>query len=396
MKFPKKLVGEVALPSSKSISNRVLIIRELCDEKFEINNLSTADDTQTLKAILESDVSEINAKNAGTAFRFLTAFYAQSNKEITLTGTDRMLHRPVGDLVNALRSIGAEIEYLGEENYPPLKICGKKLKGGGVALSGGLSSQFISALMLIAPTLKAGLQIHLEGEIVSAPYIHLTKNIMQEFGVDVSFENSIIEITAQKYQPKNFTVEADWSAASYWLAMMCLLTDSVIHFPNLKNDSPQGDKILMDLMKDFGLQFTFSKSGCYVKSDGIKLLSFTTNLIHHPDVIPTFVALCCAAKIPFNISGTSTLAYKESPRADALCMELKKLGYKILQTENSLNWDGNYSEVNEEVLMKTHNDHRLAMSWAVLSVVHPSIMIESPEVVQKSYPKFWEDLEKFL
>jgi 3-phosphoshikimate 1-carboxyvinyltransferase len=398
IKSPEKLNGFVRLPASKSISNRALIIHALCSEKFTIHNLSLADDTLLLKAILETDEQELYIKNAGTAMRFLTAYFAQKSGDIYLSGSARMHERPISPLVDALRKLGAKIEYSERENYPPLHITGTKLLGAEIHLSASQSSQFASALLLIAPTLSSLLKLILEGEIVSAPYLDLTLKMLSYFGIKYLREGNSIYIEPQKYLSKPFRVENDWSSASYWYALTAVLRDSKIDFHNLFEESYQGDSVLQKFMQHFGIETHFGSTVCTISnhSNSEKQAIFEADFIDYPDLIPTFVTLCCAKKIPFNITGTKTLKYKESDRAEVLKTELAKLGFEIELTENSLSCESYNQSIfpQDDIWMKTYDDHRMAMSWSILAAQNPKIWIENPDCVEKSYPDFWRVMEE--
>ena len=398
IKFPEKLNGFVRLPASKSISNRSLIIQALCAENFTIHNLSLADDTMLLKAILETDEQELYIKNAGTAMRFLTAYFSQKPGDIYLSGSARMHERPISPLVDALRKLGAQIEYTERENYPPLHITGTKLLGAEIHLSASQSSQFVSALLLIAPSLSSPLKLVLEGEIVSAPYLDLTLKMLSYFGIKYLREENSIYIEPQKYLSKPFRVENDWSSASYWYALTAVLQDSKIDFHNLFEESYQGDSVLQKFMQRFGIETHFGSTVCTISnhSNSEKQAIFEADFIDYPDLIPTFVTLCCAKKIPFNITGTKTLKYKESDRAEVLKTELAKLGFEIELTENSLSCRSYNQSIfpQNDIWLKTYDDHRMAMSWSILAAQYSNIWIENPDCVEKSYPDFWSVMQE--
>ncbi|MGZ5242837.1 MAG: 3-phosphoshikimate 1-carboxyvinyltransferase [Bacteroidia bacterium] len=398
VKTPEKLSGFVRLPASKSISNRALIIQALSTEKFPIYNLSMADDTLLLKAILETDEQELYIKNAGTAMRFLTAYFAQKPGDIYLSGSARMHERPISPLVDALRKLGAQIDYTKQENYPPLHISGTKLSGGEIHLSASQSSQFASALLLIAPTLSSQLTLVLEGEIVSAPYLDLTLKMLSYFGIIYSREGNSIYIEPQKYLSKPFQVENDWSSASYWYALAAVLQDSKIDFHNLFKESYQGDSILQKFIRHFGIETNFGSTVCTISNqfNSTNQHIFEADFIDYPDLIPTFVTLCCATKIPFKITGTKTLKYKESDRAEVLKIELAKLGFEIELTENSLSCRSFNQSIFplDDIWLRTYDDHRMAMSWSILAAQHPNIWIENPDCVEKSYPDFWSAMQE--
>ena len=389
----QKLNGIVILPSSKSISNRVLVIRALTENPFVIQNLSDADDTILLESLFESSEKEIYVRNAGTVARFLLAYYASRKSDVILSGSERMNERPIGELVEALKTLGGDIEYLNHENHLPVHIYGQILAGGPVSISAETSSQFISALLLIAPILSEGLTINMKGGIVSEPYIELTLKIMSHFGIKYVKEKNQISVPPQKYLSKSIFVESDWSSASYFFAFAALFPGTELQFDNLYNDSWQGDSILKDIMKDFGIETSFVGTKCTIKSKQDKIEYFRYDFINYPDLIPTFVCLCCALQLPFTISGTRTLKHKESDRAEVLKTELGKLGYTIECKENTMVYDGSLTVLgNGEVMLNTHLDHRMAMSFAILAAKNPDICIENTGVVEKSFPGFWKEL----
>jgi len=393
--IPDIIKGWVNLPASKSISNRALIIRALCERPFIIQNLSDADDTVLLNSLFQSGEKELYVKNAGTVARFLLAYYAaQNGTDIILTGSDRMKGRPFKPLVDALFEIGADIEYLEEEGNLPVHIKGRTLNGGHVKILADTSSQFISAMLLIGPTLKEGLNLELTGEIVSLPYIHLTLKMMAHFGIKYRMVSKIITIPHQQYIPTTFFVESDWSSASYFFAIAALFPGSEMVFANFFEDSWQGDSMIKSIFGAFGLDVIFNDKGVLVKSNPIKINPFEYNFIDYPDLIPTFVCLCCAMNIPFSISGSRTLKHKESDRAEVLKNELNKLGYSLKLEENTIHFDGTQNTIeNDKVYLNTCSDHRMAMSFAILATQNQNILIGNPEVVEKSFPGFWKEME---
>jgi len=392
IRAPSYINAEINLPASKSISNRALVIEELCHHSFQINNLSDANDTLLMQSLLNNPGKEKNVKNAGTVMRFLTAYYACSNQEVILKGEDRMYERPIGELVNALRSLGADIEYIKEEGYPPLSIKGKELKGGEISLPSNISSQFVSALLLIAPTIKEGLILHLIGNIASVPYIRLTLSILEYFGIKASWVGNSITIKHQKFVPRDISIESDWSSASYFWALCALVPGSEMYFPNLLRDSKQGDSIIKELMKPFGIEYQSYHSGIKIISNPAQPKNFEFNFIDYPDLIPTFTILCCAKKISFDIYGIETLKHKESDRALVLQNELKKWGYDIANNSKSLSckvFPASFPK--DKIILDTYNDHRMAMSFALLP---RNSLIGNSDVVSKSFPGFWEELGK--
>ena len=392
---PRVLNGIVILPSSKSISNRTLVIRALTETSFLIQNLSEADDTILLESLFESKEKEIYVRNAGTVARFLLAYYASRPSDVILSGSERMNERPVGELVEAFKTLGANIEYLNQIDHLPVHIQGQTLNGGSISISAETSSQFISALLLVAPTLSEGLTLNLQGEAVSEPYIELTLKTISYFGIKYHKQENQISIPPQKYISKSFFVESDWSSASYFFALSALFPGTELQFDNLYYDSWQGDNILKEIMKLFGVETSFVENKCIIKSTEVGVKHFTYNFINHPDLIPTFVCLCCALQIPFTISGTRTLKHKESDRSEVLKTELAKLGYYIDCKQNVMAYNGTLSPlINEKIFLNTHLDHRMAMSFAILASKNPDICIENPGVVDKSFPGFWKELEK--
>ncbi len=399
----KILKGEIQLPFSKSESNRLLIIQSLCDGEFSIKNLSDADDTVLLKKNFEKiktygkpDILKIiDTKNAGTVMRFLTAFLSNNPGTWLLTGCDRMKKRPVGVLVNALRQIGAKIEYADKEAYPPLKISGAKLEGGEISVDASISSQYISALLMIAPVLPKGLTLKLQGSISSMPYIKMTMEIMRFFGINISDKKNIIEIKNQTYITRDFSFEADWSAASYWYEMAAFSDEVDLTLKGLKIKSLQGDAVIADVFKKFGVQTKFIPEGVHLSKTGkfVKKLYFDFN--NYPDIASAVIVSCAGLNINGKFKGLKNLKIKETDRIFAIKTELKKAGYNFEETSES-EWElKNISEIQEPLSLQfsTHNDHRMAMSFAPLAIKYGEITVENPGVVKKSYPGFWNDLK---
>ncbi len=390
---------DIDLPTSKSISNRVLIINKLANSPFEIKNLSKSDDTQVLERILCSDTTNFDVGAAGTAMRFLTAFLAQRIGEWKLTGSKRMKQRPIKILVDAINSLGGDVRYLEKVGFPPLKIMGKELKGGEVELDGGVSSQYISALMMVAPMMKNGLKIKLKGEVISTPYILMTKSIMQEYGIKVEFENSTISILLQNYQPRNYSVEADWSGASYWYEILALAKKGTIELKNLYINSLQGDKKVVDIFKNFGIETIFTEKSVklhYNKDLVFKDKIFKYDFTDTPDLAQTVVVTSCFLGIPFEFLGLQSLRIKETDRINALVCELKKLGFVLQEKEHDkLLWNGEKCSAENQPIIQTYDDHRMAMAFAPIGLIQP-VKIENPEVVSKSYPNFWHDLRHIM
>ena len=391
---PEKLKATIQLPASKSISNRVLILNALSLNTHPVENLSDCEDTQVIVDAFNSDSTIFDVKGAGTAMRFLTAFLAGMDGEWIIKGSKRMHERPIYPLVDTLRTIGAAIEYLENDGYPPLKIQGKRLKGGEVYVSGNISSQFISALMMVAPVMESGLVINIENEAISKPYLNLTIKLMEEYGVYVKWEGHRIVIKPQVYKPANIKVEADWSAASYWYEMVSLYAHSEITLLGLQKDSYQGDANLVNLFKDLGVSTEFISNGVIIRKSGKPTKKFFHNFVSEPDLAQTFAAACCFLKVPFIFSGIQSLRIKETDRIEALKTELKKLGFVLHETGSEmLEWSGDRCFVEENAAIDTYDDHRMAMSLAPAAIPFKSLLMNDPHVVSKSYPNFWEDLK---
>lgn len=394
----KAINGSVNLPASKSISNRVLIINALCYNPYPVRNLSDSDDTQVLKEALYSNQNRFDIGHAGTAMRFLTAFLSKIVGEWEVTGSERMKQRPIGILVDALNQLGARIDYLETEGYPPLKIFGSHLKGKTLKLNGSISSQYISALLMIAPTVENGLTLNLDGEITSRSYIELTLKLMARFGIKSNWEGNSITVPEQNYFPVDFTVEADWSGASYWYQILALAEKGELLLENLQLESMQGDASIARWFEQFGVFSQQKPNGVLlIKSQSVQPDSLAIDFIENPDVAQTMACLCVAKKIPFNFSGLKTLKIKETDRITALCNELAKFGAALTEPdEGELAWNGyiDNSKVNTVPVIHTYHDHRMAMAFAPMVLVNQSIEIENPDVVSKSYPSFWNDLKK--
>lgn len=392
---PEKLKATVELPASKSISNRVLILNALSLNTNPVENLSDCEDTQVIIDAFNSDSNVFDVKGAGTAMRFLTAFLAGMDGEWIVQGSKRMHERPIFPLVDTLRTIGADIEYLENDGYPPLKIRGKRLKGGEVYVSGSISSQFISALMMVAPTMENGLIINIRDEIISKPYINLTAKLMEEYGIHLKWEGNRIKIKPQAFKPVSFKVESDWSAASYWYEMVSLCPHSEITLLGLQEGSYQGDANLVNLFKDLGVSTEFIPNGVIIRKVGKPTKKFFHNFIYEPDLAQTFAAACCFLHVPFIFSGVQSLRIKETDRIEALKTELKKLGFVLSETDSEmLEWDGERCFAEENAAIDTYDDHRMAMSLSPAAIPFKSVTINDPQVVNKSYPNFWDDLEK--
>jgi 3-phosphoshikimate 1-carboxyvinyltransferase len=389
---PSNINLRISLPASKSISNRALILNALSYSDFDIQNLSDCDDTRVTVKALDSNDTTFDIGAAGTAMRFLTAFLAKTCGEWVITGSERMRNRPIKLLVDALNTLGAKIEYLEKEGFPPLKIYGSALMGGEISLNGGVSSQYISALMMIAPMMVNGLKVKLEGDVISVPYILMTKKMMKEYGVDASFENNQIDVRPQSYTPIQYRVESDWSAASYWYEVLSIAGDGEIFLEGLREDSSQGDSKVAALFEQLGVHTQYHKDGVLLTTKSDVVSRFEYDFVNQPDLAQTFAVCCCAKGIPFVFSGVQSLKIKETDRVAALIAELAKFGYLLHEPQHGqLAWDGSTLPVSQEIpSVKTYEDHRMAMAFAPLAMVR-TIIIEEPNVVSKSYPRFWDD-----
>ncbi len=404
IKAPQVLNQTIKLPASKSISNRALIIHALSGGAILPDNLSDCDDTTVIIDALQNNPHEINIKAAGTAMRFMTAFLSvKDGEEHVLTGTERMKHRPIGVLVDALRHLGADIKYAGEEGFPPLRIKGRKLEGGLLEVPGNISSQYISALLMIGPTLKNGLTLRLTGDVISRPYIDLTLWTMREFGADADWSDfETISVAPKPYKERTYFIENDWSAASYWYEMMALSTheDDEIRLEGLMDGSKQGDSSVRYIFSLLGVKSTFES-----RKEGVPTtvtLRHTNrcvprleyDFVNSPDLAQTFVVCCALKNVHFHFTGLSTLKIKETDRIEAMKKEMRKLGYVIHDKNNSeLIWDGERCMPEIEGGIDTYEDHRMALSFAPASLCIDGLSINNPQVVTKSYPHFWEDIK---
>ena len=373
---PTKIVKcEIDLPSSKSISNRLLIIKALCKEKFLIENLSNSDDTILLKNALNSKEKTINVSHAGTSFRFLTSFLSiQKGKEFILNGSDRIKERPIKELVNSLQELGVKIKYLEKKDFPPLKITGTEIDGGKREIDGTISSQFISSLLLIAPNLRNGLTLKIKGELVSKPYVLMTLKLMGEFGINWTWKKDKITILKQEYVAKNYTVESDWSAATFWFQSASLSKKCQIILKGLNEESIQGDSACKEIFKDLGVDSVFKNGNLILTKNKRIKPAETYNLIETPDIYQSLKCTLFALKQSSLFTGIQTLKNKETNRINAVENELIKLDMpKIIET---------------------YNDHRMAMSFAPLSLKFGELQISNPGVISKSYPNYWQDLKK--
>ena len=398
---PKEVRATIQLPSSKSISNRVLVINALGCSEHEVRNVSDCDDTRVMVKALTEDAPVVDIMAAGTAMRFLTAYFATREGCVkTMTGTERMRQRPIKILVDALRGLGAEVEYQENEGFPPLLVKGRSLTEAEVTLQGNVSSQYISALLMIGPMLEQGLHLHLQGEVISRPYINLTLQLMRDFGAEADWVGEdAIRVKPVPYKPVPFTVESDWSAASYWYQMVALTSDAdtEVVLPDLYAHSYQGDSAVARLFEQLGVVTEFDEKARRVtlRKGGRRVERMECDFINQPDLAQTFVVTCTMLDIPFRFTGLQSLKIKETDRMAALVCELKKLGFLLSEESDSvLTWTGERCEADKEPSIDTYEDHRMAMAFAPACMVMGALRINNPHVVSKSYPHYWEDLEK--
>lgn len=393
---PAKIHTTIQLPSSKSISNRALIINALGNGTHHPENLSDCDDTRVMIRALNDDKETIDIMAAGTAMRFLTAYLSVTPGTRIITGTERMQQRPIQVLVNALRELGADIEYVANDGFPPLRITGRELRKDTISLPGNVSSQYISALLMIAPVLTNGLTIRLTGDIISRPYINLTLQLMNDFGVRAEWtDDHRLKVEPQAYHSTPFYVESDWSAASYWYQIVALSKEAEVTLPGLFKDSYQGDSQVAGIFRSLGVETIYKDKTVILKKNGKSVERLDYDFINQPDLAQTFVVTCALLNIPFRFSGLQSLKIKETDRMAALITEMRKLGYILHETDGSvLSWEGERCTTEEHPAIDTYEDHRMAMAFAPTCLALPEILINNPQVVSKSYPRYWEDLRQ--
>lgn len=422
---PGSVNSSIVLPSSKSISNRALAIGALAGSIASITNLSDCDDTEVMQRWLTERPSTVDVGAAGTSMRFSTALLAVGQGEHVLTGSERMKNRPIKILVDALRRLGADISYVEKDGYPPLRIVGKGgLSYGSVSLPGNVSSQYISALMMIGPYLKDGLILTLTDKVISRPYIEMTMSLMRQFGAkvywdcssdesngtvdeylesnsadDKSTESNVIIVEPGRYAVKSFNVESDWSAASYWYEMVALSSegDARVLLPGLYEDSLQGDSKGREVFSLLGVKTEYTKDGVLLSKKTREVDTLEYDFVKMPDLAQTFVVTCCMMGVPFHFTGLESLKIKETDRIVALKNEMAKLGFDLEDRNDSeLLWDGRRraltAEEYDSVAIDTYEDHRMAMAFAPVALVNGSIRINNPHVVSKSYPRYWDNL----
>jgi 3-phosphoshikimate 1-carboxyvinyltransferase len=394
--FEQKIHGEITLPSSKSISNRLLIIKALASDSFRIENLSDSDDTRVMTEAFKKNEDLISIGHAGTSMRFLTAYYAATCQKKIITGSERMKNRPIRELVDGLNQLGADISYLEKEGFPPIQTSGNQLQGNSISISGNISSQFITALLLIAPVLPKGLTINIKDKLISSSYVHLTLQLMKLFGVNSNWTNNKISIEPQPYKGSDISVEADWSGASYWYEIAALANEADIVIQGLSANSLQGDAACAQIFEKLGIQSKFfTDNSVRLTKAKCDLQFFEFDFLNNPDLVQTLVVTLCLSKIPFKISGADTLRVKETDRIAALQKEMLKMGYRIKETAPGvLAWDGEQSEPEKHIIIDTYKDHRMALAFAPAAIIMRNVVINDATVITKSYPNYWEDLAK--
>jgi len=386
--------GSINITGSKSETNRLLLLQALFNG-FDLKNTSNSDDSKVMQKALQTSSDRIDIHHAGTAMRFLTAYFSHiQGRSVVLTGSSRMQERPIQILVDALRDIGASISYEKEEGFPPLKIHGKKLAGGKVELPADVSSQYISALLLLGPVLEQGLELHLVGKITSIPYINMTLSLLNSLGVSTSFEGQLICVSPMKEIKKDIQiVESDWSSASYFFSIAALSETAEIHLTSFRKESLQGDSVLRSIYDNLNVSSHFEGDTLILKKENKPLpTSLKLDLSKAPDIAQTIAVSCYGLGIGCDLVGLHTLKIKETDRLEALNTELSKLGATIKVTENSLHLSPGIN-FKENCSIPTYNDHRMAMAFAPLALKIP-LQIEASDVVSKSYPDFWKDMKK--
>ncbi len=394
--YPEKVLqGTIGLPSSKSISNRLLVMQALSSSRFSLSGLSDSDDTQVLQLGLQLASDIIDIGHAGTSMRFLTAYFAATGQVKTITGSERMKNRPIGDLVDALNKLGAGIRYLEKEGYPPVQTSGNPLSGNTIEINGNVSSQFISAMLLVAPVLPDGLTIRIAGNLVSASYVRMTLELMKRSGVSSKWEDNVIIVTHQDYRSEGMIAERDWSAASYWYQLATLTDRTEILLEGVTNNSLQGDAVISLMSEAFGIHTEYMPDGASLTKRRNVCLFLGLDFINAPDIVQTMAVTCCLNNTKFRFAGVQTLRVKETDRISALQTELLKLGYVIREAEPGIiEWKGERTDPQQQISIATYHDHRMAMAFAPAAIHFPGLQIEDPGVVSKSYPNFWNDLQK--
>lgn len=389
----------IHLPASKSISNRVLMINAMADGMLVPENLADCDDTRIMSEVLNSSGNCFDVGHAGTAMRFLTAFLSRIVGCWTLTGSSRMLQRPVGPLVDALNQSGARIEYLGEPGFPPLRIIGSMLVGGEITVSASVSSQYISALMMVAPYMVNGLMIHLKGKVVSRAYIEMTMRVMRDFGARVDWKSDGVQVLPGDYiSPDSYRIEADWTAASYFYGLYAVSgKEQPLLLAGLTEDSIQGDSRQVLLWEKLGVVSSFVHEGVLLSKQAAQVMVLEYDFTSMPDLVQTFAVTCCLLDVHFTFWGVETLVIKETDRLTALTVELARLGFKVEVSSDytCLYWNGARCQEEDSPCVYTYGDHRMAMAFALARLRIPSLVIQNKEVVSKSFPRFWEEFSRY-
>lgn len=392
----KTIYGSVDLESSKSISNRLLIIKELCKTKFEIQNLSNAKDTKILNELLISfnKSIDLNCEDAGTALRFLITFLATKEGIWKVSGSKRMHERPIKPLIDCLVNLGAEIKYLVNEGFPPIEIKSKKLKSKKLSLPGDISSQFISALLMVAPTIENGLALQITSKVLSKPYIYMTLGLMSEFGIEYTWEDNLIKVKEQNFLSKNIKVENDWSAASFWYSFLALSKSGEVTIPNLYANSLQGDSVLSSIYLKLGIKTEFNEDSIVLHKTKKIVKELELDLSNHPDLALPIIVTCCGLGIKAHLMGLESLKVKESNRLECIKKELEKFNVISSISDSAIKIKENQNIVQPTSIIESYNDHRIAMSIAPLCMKVDHIKFDNKDVVNKSYPKFWEDFNQ--
>jgi 3-phosphoshikimate 1-carboxyvinyltransferase len=408
----RSVKGTIQLTGSKSECNRALIIEALSNGKVKVENISDAADAVTLSEVLSlksgvfnqkeigsglstQDLRVVNIGPAGTAMRFLTAYFTLQDEEVILTGSERMKQRPIGILVNALRELGAQIEYLENEGFPPIKLKGSLVQQSNkISIKGNISSQYITALLLIAARLPFGLELHIEGDLTSRPYVEMTLAMLQTAGIKHTWADTIIAIANQEFTTTSLHVEPDWSAASYWYAIAALADEAELFLPGLTQYSLQGDSVITEIMANFGITSQFKDGGVYLQKEAKDISRKIFDLKECPDLAQTIIVVCAALGHEATFTGLETLKIKETDRIKALQNELAKIGVKLIEKGLVYKLDCSEKHIPERIFVNTYDDHRMAMAFAPLALLIPEAEIEDADVVEKSYPAFWKDLAK--
>lgn len=411
-KKSKTVNGTVQLTGSKSECNRALIIEALSSGKIKVENISDAADAQTLSEVLSrksevlsqkandsgfetQDLRLVDIGPAGTAMRFLTAYFTLQDEEVILTGSARMKQRPIGVLVDALRELGAQIDYVENEGFPPIKLKGSlSQQSNKVSIKGNISSQYITALLLIAARLPLGLELHIEGELTSRPYVEMTLAMLQTAGIQHNWVDNVISIGPQEFKPTSIYIEPDWSAASYWYAIAALSDEAELFLPGLTQYSLQGDSVITEIMANFGITSQFKDGGVYLQKEVKPVFRKIFDMKECPDLAQTVIVVCAALGHEATFTGLETLKIKETDRIKALQNELAKIGVKLVEKGQVYKLDCSEKQIPDRIFVNTYDDHRMAMAFAPLALVVPEVEIEDADVVEKSYPAFWGDLEK--